>query len=130
MGTVMFRAVAAKNPKTGLLKYRGQKMLESNISGKELYALIEQNSGLPTNKVVTAANAIVKAIRQFMMNGHDVSVKGLGTFGLRMTSETASTAAGWDTSMIKSFNLKFRPDTDIRINAQLNTSFQRKDNAD
>ena len=126
----MFRAVAAKNPKTGLLKYRGQKMLESNISGKELYALIEQNSGLPTNKVVTAANAIVKAIRQFMMNGHDVSVKGLGTFGLRMTSETASTAAGWDTSMIKSFNLKFRPDTDIRINAQLNTSFQRKDNAD
>lgn len=126
----MFRAVAAKNPKTGLLKYRGQKILESNISGKELYALIEQNSGLPTNKVVTAANAIVKAIRQFMMNGHDVSVKGLGTFGLRMTSETASTAAGWDTSMIKSFNLKFRPDTDIRINAQLNTSFQRKDNAD
>ena len=126
----MFRAVAAKNPKTGLLKYRGQKMLESNITGKELYALIEQNSGLPTNKVVTAANAIVKAIRQFMMNGHDVSVKGLGTFGLRMTSETASTAAGWDTSMIKSFNLKFRPDTDIRINAQLNTSFQRKDNAD
>ena len=126
----MFRAVAAKNPKTGLLKYRGQKILESNISGKELYALIEQNSGLPTNKVVTAANAIVKAIRQFMMNGHDVSVKGLGTFGLRMTSETASTAAGWDTSMIKSFNLKFRPDTDIRIGAQLNTSFQRKDNGD
>lgn len=126
----MFRAVAAKNPKTGLLKYRGQKILESNISGKELYALIEQNSGLPTNKVVTAANAIVKAIRQFMMNGHDVSVKGLGTFGLRMTCKTASTATGWDPSMIKSFNLKFRPDTDIRIGAQLNTSFQRKDNGD
>lgn len=121
----MFKAVAAKNPKTGLLKYRGQKLLESNISGKELYALIEANSGLPTNKVVTAANAIVKAIRQFMMNGHDVSVKGMGTFMLRMKSETASTAAGWDVSMLKSFNLKFRPDTDIRVGAQLNTSFER-----
>lgn len=114
MNIVKMAPIKRKNPKTGKMAWYLQKRKYDTISSKELVEAMARNTGIPVAKVAMATDAIVKQLKNFLLNGHSVNIIGLGTFSPRIKSRPSTTKDAVSADNVKALLLKFRPQTDIR----------------
>lgn len=114
MNIVKMAPIKRKNPKTGRVAWYLQKRKYDTISSKELVEAMARNTGIPVAKVAMATDAIVKQLKNFLLNGHSVNIVGLGTFSPRIKSRPSNTKDEVSADNVKALLLKFRPQTDIR----------------
>ena len=114
MNIVKMAPIKRKNPKTGQMAWYLQKRKYDTISSKELVEAMARNTGIPVAKVAMATDAIVKQLKNFLLNGHSVNIVGLGTFSPRIKSRPSTTKDAVSADNVKALLLKFRPQTDIR----------------
>lgn len=114
MNIVKMAPIKRKNPKTGNMAWYLQKRKYDTISSKELVEAMARNTGIPVAKVAMATDAIVKQLKNFLLNGHSVNIIGLGTFSPRIKSRPSTTKDAVSADNVKALLLKFRPQTDIR----------------
>lgn len=114
MNIVKMAPIKRKNPKTGNVAWYLQKRKYDTISSKELVEAMARNTGIPVAKVAMATDAIVKQLKNFLLNGHSVNIVGLGTFSPRIKSRPSATKEQVSADNVKALLLKFRPQTDIR----------------
>lgn len=114
MNIVKMAPIKRKNPKTGKVAWYLQKRKYDTISSKELVEAMARNTGIPVAKVAMATDAIVKQLKNFLLNGHSVNIIGLGTFSPRIKSRPSATKDAVTADNVKALLLKFRPQTDIR----------------
>ena len=114
MNIVKMAPIKRKNPKTGNMAWYLQKRKYDTISSKELVEAMARNTGIPVAKVAMATDAIVKQLKNFLLNGHSVNIIGLGTFSPRIKSRPSATKDAVTADNVKALLLKFRPQTDIR----------------
>lgn len=114
MNIVKMAPIKRKNPKTGNMAWYLQKRKYDTISSKELVEAMARNTGIPVAKVAMATDAIVKQLKNFLLNGHSVNIVGLGTFSPRIKSRPSATKDAVTADNVKALLLKFRPQTDIR----------------
>lgn len=114
MNIVKMAPIKRKNPKTGKVAWYLQKRKYDTISSKELVEAMARNTGIPVAKVAMATDAIVKQLKNFLLNGHSVNIVGLGTFSPRIKSRPSNTKDEVSADNVKALLLKFRPQTDIR----------------
>lgn len=114
MNIVKMAPIKRKNPKTGKVAWYLQKRKYDTISSKELVEAMARNTGIPVAKVAMATDAIVKQLKNFLLNGHSVNIVGLGTFSPRIKSRPSETKDKVTAENVKALLLKFRPQTDIR----------------
>lgn len=114
MNIVKMAPIKRKNPKTGNMAWYLQKRKYDTISSKELVEAMARNTGIPVAKVAMATDAIVKQLKNFLLNGHSVNIVGLGTFSPRIKSRPSNTKDEVSADNVKALLLKFRPQTDIR----------------
>lgn len=114
MNIVKMAPIKRKNPKTGNMAWYLQKRKYDTISSKELVEAMARNTGIPVAKVAMATDAIVKQLKNFLLNGHSVNIVGLGTFSPRIKSRPSTTKDAVSADNVKALLLKFRPQTDIR----------------
>lgn len=114
MNIVKMAPIKRKNPKTGKVAWYLQKRKYDTISSKELVEAMARNTGIPVAKVAMATDAIVKQLKNFLLNGHSVNIIGLGTFSPRIKSRPSETKDQVTAENVKALLLKFRPQTDIR----------------
>lgn len=114
MNIVKMAPIKRKNPKTGKVAWYLQKRKYDTISSKELVEAMARNTGIPVAKVAMATDAIVKQLKNFLLNGHSVNIIGLGTFSPRIKSRPSTTKDEVSADNVKALLLKFRPQTDIR----------------
>jgi len=114
MNIVKMAPIKRKNPKTGKVAWYLQKRKYDTISSKELVEAMARNTGIPVAKVAMATDAIVKQLKNFLLNGHSVNIVGLGTFSPRIKSRPSDSKDAVTAENVKALLLKFRPQTDIR----------------
>lgn len=114
MNIVKMAPIKRKNPKNGHVAWYLQKRKYDTISSKELVEAMARNTGIPVAKVGMATDAIVKQLKNFLLNGHSVNIIGLGTFSPRIKSRPSETKDQVTAENVKALLLKFRPQTDIR----------------
>lgn len=114
MNIVKMAPIMRKNPHTGRVAWYLQKRKYDTISSKELVEAMARNTGIPVAKVAMATDAIVKQLKNFLLNGHSVNIIGLGTFSPRIKSRPSNTKEEVSADNVKALLLKFRPQTDIR----------------
>lgn len=114
MNIVKMAPIKRKNPRTGNMAWYLQKRKYDTISSKELVEAMARNTGIPVAKVAMATDAIVKQLKNFLLNGHSVNIVGLGTFSPRIKSRPSNTKDAVSADNVKALLLKFRPQTDIR----------------
>lgn len=114
MNIVKMAPIKRKNPKTGKVAWYLQKRKYDTISSKELVEAMARNTGIPVAKVAMATDAIVKQLKNFLLNGHSVNIVGLGTFSPRIKSRPSDSKDAVTADNVKALLLKFRPQTDIR----------------
>ena len=114
MNIVKMAPIKRKNPKTGKMAWYLQKRKYDTISSKELVEAMARNTGIPVAKVAMATDAIVKQLKNFLLNGHSVNIIGLGTFSPRIKSRPSDSKDAVTADNVKALLLKFRPQTDIR----------------
>lgn len=114
MNIVKMAPIKRKNPKTGYVAWYLQKRKYDTISSKELVEAMARNTGIPVAKVAMATDAIVKQLKNFLLNGHSVNIIGLGTFSPRIKSRPSDSKDAVTADNVKALLLKFRPQTDIR----------------
>lgn len=114
MNIVKMAPIKRKNPKTGKVAWYLQKRKYDTISSKELVEAMARNTGIPVAKVAMATDAIVKQLKNFLLNGHSVNIIGLGTFSPRIKSRPSESKDQVTAENVKALLLKFRPQTDIR----------------
>lgn len=114
MNIVKMAPIKRKNPKTGKVAWYLQKRKYDTISSKELVEAMARNTGIPVAKVAMATDAIVKQLKNFLLNGHSVNIIGLGTFSPRIKSRPSDSKDAVTADNVKALLLKFRPQTDIR----------------
>lgn len=114
MNIVKMAPIKRKNPKNGHVAWYLQKRKYDTISSKELVEAMARNTGIPVAKVAMATDAIVKQLKNFLLNGHSVNIIGLGTFSPRIKSRPSETKDQVTAENVKALLLKFRPQTDIR----------------
>lgn len=114
MNIVKMAPIKRKNPRTGNMAWYLQKRKYDTISSKELVEAMARNTGIPVAKVAMATDAIVKQLKNFLLNGHSVNIVGLGTFSPRIKSRPSATKDAVTADNVKALLLKFRPQTDIR----------------
>ena len=114
MNIVKMAPIKRKSPKTGKVAWYLQKRKYDTISSKELVEAMARNTGIPVAKVAMATDAIVKQLKNFLLNGHSVNIIGLGTFSPRIKSRPSESKDQVTAENVKALLLKFRPQTDIR----------------
>lgn len=124
MNIVKMAPIKRKNPKTGKVAWYLQKRKYDTISSKELVEAMARNTGIPVAKVAMATDAIVKQLKNFLLNGHSVNIIGLGTFSPRIKSRPSATKEAVTADNVKALLLKFRPQTDIREDMKTTVGYE------
>lgn len=124
MNIVKMAPIKRKNPKNGKVAWYLQKRKYDTISSKELVEAMARNTGIPVAKVGMATDAIVKQLKNFLLNGHSVNIIGLGTFSPRIKSRPSETKDQVTADNVKALRLKFRPQTDIREDMKNTVGYQ------
>lgn len=114
MNIVKMIPIKRKNPKTGRLAWYVQKARYDTMGGEALIEAMARNTGITKARVGMAVDAIIKQMKNFLLNGHSVTITNLGTFTPVVKSRPSELAEEVGSGNIKSLRFKFRPTASIR----------------
>ncbi len=126
MAEIGFYKTEKRNPTTGEKVYTVRLVPYSVMSSDEIVARTFKDSNIKRHDMAVGFSALCQAIEDFVMQGHSVSLDGLGNF--RLSARTGKwdaennkwTSAGKDNKEdvtpkdIKGVYLRFRPCTALR----------------
>lgn len=78
-GTIRVKVVARKSPKDRSIKYYGNVDLYSQIGRDQILEAAQRNSQIPKSYLDQTFDALEVEIENFVMNGHSITLDGLGT---------------------------------------------------
>lgn len=78
-GTIRVKVVARKSPKDHSIKYYGNVDLYSQIGRDQILEAAQRNSQIPKSYLDQTFDALEVEIENFVMNGHSITLDGLGT---------------------------------------------------
>ena len=119
MGKVLFYAVndqRATAPKKG---YSLRPLRSTTIDARELAQHVEQDSHIDATRVQYVMAAVVKQMRQMVLNGHKVELGELGTVGL--TCQGTGSASEKEVTVknnVKGLKFTFRPSVEMKEQLQ------------
>ena len=127
MPKIRFCARERKHPVTREVKFYPEKVSTGadRIRTEALIDYIAQNSQVPRSVVPTALAAIQKAIANFVLNGHSVSVKRLGTFTATVSGHASETPEEVGARSVKRVHVRFRPCTALRHKLRYGITYER-----
>lgn len=114
MAVIRANRCQKRNPSTAEVKYYIQPYLYSRIDKAAIIEAAQRNSSIPRAYLEMTFDAMVTEIQNFVMNGHSITLTGLGTFAafIRATGEDEPgqvTAAN-----IKQIKFNYRPSPELK----------------
>ena len=86
----VYQILNTKSPAYG--KYFGRVRQNSTIEPATLCKHAAMDSGIEEGEVAMVSDAVLKQVKELLINGHPIKVTGLGTFKLGISSEGVSSA--------------------------------------
>lgn len=90
-GTIRVKVIARKSPKDRSIKYYGNVDLYSQIGRAQILEAAQRNSQIPKSYLDQTFDALEVEIENFVMNGHSITLDGLGTITSTLHSRGKAT---------------------------------------
>lgn len=113
-GTIRVKVVARKSPKDQSVKYYGNVDLYSQIGRAQILEAAQRNSQIPKSYLDQTFDALEVEIENFVMNGHSITLDGLGTITSTLHSSGVATEAQVLADNIKRVKFGFRAASNLR----------------
>lgn len=123
---INFRKTKFKNQQTGLAMWTIRPVRYSVFDEEAVTDYAVHNSNINRQELMTGFAAIRQAIDNFVLNGHNIIIDGLGCFystvktgkwdekSKKWVSAGAASMDGVSNANIKNINIRFRPCTSLR----------------
>ena len=113
MADLKYKVVPLKDPISQAVKFYARKISYEKITGKELLARLQDNSGMKGAVLSAACIAITNCIANFVCNGHSVQIGNLMSLRPTLTSKGAETLDKFSATSIKGCRVRARWGSDI-----------------
>lgn len=113
MADLKYKVAPIKDPISKNVKFYARKISYEKITGKELLARLQDNSGMKGAVLSAACIAITNCIANFVCNGHSVQIGNLMSLRPTLTSEGVETLAKFSAANIKGCRVRARWGSDI-----------------
>lgn len=113
MADLKYKVAPIKDPITKGVKFYARKISYEKITGKELLARLQDNSGMKGAVLSAACIAITNCIANFVCNGHSVQIGNLMSLRPTLTSNGAETLDKFSAAYIKGCRVRARWGSDI-----------------
>lgn len=113
MADLKYKVAPIKDPITKGVKFYARKISYEKITGKELLARLQDNSGMKGAVLSAACIAITNCIANFVCNGHSVQIGNLMSLRPTLTSKGAAALDNFKASNIKGCRVRARWGSDI-----------------
>lgn len=113
MADLKYKVVPIKDPIEKSVKFYARKISYEKITGKELLARLQDNSGMKGAVLSAACIAITNCIANFVCNGHSVQIGNLMSLRPTLTSSGAETLDKFSATYIKGCRVRARWGSDI-----------------
>ena len=89
-------------------KYFARARKTGKVGMVEIAEEIQRNCSATCGDVTLVLTELMDVIRDHLLNGEEVTIDGLGSFRVGVTSDSVTNPAAFKKSNIRSVNLKFR----------------------
>ena len=113
MAELKYKVAPIKDPISKQVKFYARKISYEKITGKELLARLQDNSGMKGAVLSAACIAITNCIANFVMNGHSVQIGNLMSLRPTLTSTGAETQDKFSAADINGCRVRARWGSDI-----------------
>lgn len=113
MADLKYKVAPLKNPIDKSVKFYARKISYEKITGKELLARLQDNSGMKGAVLSAACIAITNCIANFVCNGHSVQIGDLMSLRPTLTSQGVETLDKFSAANIKGCRVRARWGSDI-----------------
>lgn len=113
MADLKYKVVPLKNPIDRSVKFYSRKISYEKITGKELLARLQDNSGMKGAVLSAACIAITNCIANFVCNGHSVQIGNLMSLRPTLTSTGTDTMDKFSAAYIEGCRVRARWGSDI-----------------
>ena len=113
-GTIRVKVLPRKSPKNRSVKYYGNVDLYSQIGRAQILEAAQRNSQIPKSYLDQTFDALEVEIENFVMNGHSITLEGLGTITSTLHSRGVATEDLVLADNIKRVKFGFRAASSLR----------------
>ena len=113
MADLKYKIAPLKNPIDKSVKYYARKISYEKITGKELLARLQDNSGMKGAVLSAACIAITNCISNFVCNGHSVQIGNLMSLRPTLTSIGVENKNDFSAAYIAGCRVRARWGSDI-----------------
>lgn len=113
MADLKYKIAPLKNPIDKSVKFYARKISYEKITGKELLARLQDNSGMKGAVLSAACIAITNCIANFVCNGHSVQIGNLMSLRPTLTSTGVEKQSDFSASYINGCRVRARWGSDI-----------------
>lgn len=113
MADLKYKVAPIKDPISKSVKFYARKISYEKITGKELLARLQDNSGMKGAVLSAACIAITNCIANFVCNGHSVQIGNLMSLRPTLTSTGTETLDKFSAAYIKGCRVRARWGSDI-----------------
>lgn len=113
MADLKYKVVPLKNPIDKAVRFYARKISYEKITGKELLARLQDNSGMKGAVLSAACIAITNCIANFVCNGHSVQIGNLMSLRPTLTSYGVAKQSDFSAVSIKGCRVRARWGSDI-----------------
>lgn len=113
MAELKYKVVPLKDPISKAVKFYARKISYEKITGKELLARLQDNSGMKGAVLSAACIAITNCIANFVCNGHSVQIGNLMSLRPTLTSTGVETLDKFSAAYIDGCRVRARWGSDI-----------------
>lgn len=113
MADLKYKVVPLKDPISKNVGFYARKISYEKITGKELLARLQDNSGMKGAVLSAACIAITNCIANFVCNGHSVQIGNLMSLRPTLTSNGVAQQSDFSAVSIKGCRVRARWGSDI-----------------
>lgn len=113
MADLKYKVAPLKNPIDKSVKFYARKISYEKITGKELLARLQDNSGMKGAVLSAACIAITNCIANFVCNGHSVQIGNLMSLRPTLTSTGVEKQSNFSAAYIDGCRVRARWGSDI-----------------
>lgn len=113
-GTIRVKVLPRKSPKDRSVKYYGNVDLYSQIGRAQILEAAQRNSQIPKSYLDQTFDALEVEIENFVMNGHSITLDGLGTITSTIHSHGQGSAADVTAEDVRRVKFGFRAASSLR----------------
>lgn len=113
MAEIKYKVVPIKNPIDMSVRFYARKISYEKITGRELLARLQDNSGMKGAVLSAACIAITNCIANFVCNGHSVQIGNLMSLRPTLTSMGAEKQSDFSAAYIIGCRVRARWGSDI-----------------